>query len=187
MKLIVGLGNPGSKYTATRHNIGFHVVAELAKRFGTATPRAKFQGETVEARCENESCLLLCPHTYMNKSGQSVLEARDFFKLQHADILIVCDDFNLPLAKLRIRAQGSSGGQKGLDDIIRRLGEDNIPRLRIGIGPVNEGWDPADFVLGRFAKDEIPVVNQAIQRACDAVATWVRAGIQDCMNQFNTG
>ena len=123
----------------------------------------------------------------MNNSGRSVLEARDFYKVEHSDILVVCDDFNLPLAKLRIRGQGSSGGQKGLDDIIRRLGEDNIPRLRIGIGPVSEGWDPADFVLGRFSKDEIPVVNQAIQRATDAVATWVRVGIQDCMNQFNTG
>lgn len=187
MKLIVGLGNPGNRYAETRHNVGFHVVAELARRFGTAMPRARFQGEVTEARIDDHPCLLLSPHTYMNHSGRSVLEARDFYKLEHSDLLIVCDDFNLPLAKLRIRPSGSSGGQKGLDDIIRRLGSDDVPRLRIGIGPVYEGWDPVDFVLGRFNKDDLPVINQSIERAADAAAAWVRLGMQDCMNQFNAG
>jgi PTH1 family peptidyl-tRNA hydrolase len=187
MKLIVGLGNPGSKYADTRHNVGFHVNAELARRHGTSSPRVRFQGEVVEGRIESEPCLLLCPHTYMNNSGRSVLEARDFYKIEHSDLLIVCDDFNLPLARLRIRAQGSAGGQKGLEDIIRRLGSDDVPRLRIGIGPVSEGWDPADFVLGRFKKEDLPFMNQAVLEAADAVAVWVRDGIQKCMNQFNAG
>lgn len=187
MKLIVGLGNPGSKYAETRHNVGFHVVAELARRFSTAAPKARFQGEVAEARIEGQPCLLLCPQTYMNQSGRSVLEARDFYKIEHRDLLVICDDFSLPLGKLRIRSQGSSGGQKGLDDVIRRLSADDIPRLRIGIGPVKEGWDPADFVLGRFTKDDLPVINQAILRAADAVVVWVRNGIQETMNQFNAG
>jgi PTH1 family peptidyl-tRNA hydrolase len=187
MKLIVGLGNPGSRYANTRHNVGFHVISELARRFSGSIPRAKFQGEVIEARIEGQASWLLTPQTYMNHSGRSVLEARDFFKVEHSDLLVICDDFALPLGSLRMRAKGSSGGQKGLDDILRRLGSDDIPRLRIGIGPVPEKWDPADFVLAPFAKDEIPIVNESIQRSADAVAVWIREGIQSCMNQYNSG
>lgn len=187
MKLIAGLGNPGSKYADTRHNVGFHVIAELVKRSGNPTPRAKFHGETWEARIGGETCWLVCPHTFMNESGRSLLEARDFYKIEHSDILVVCDDFALPLGKLRVRTKGSSGGQKGLDDILRRLGADDIPRLRIGIGPVPEKWNPADFVLGKFTKDEIPFINESIRRSADAIAIWVRDGIQPCMNQCNAG
>lgn len=187
MKLIVGLGNPGSKYTDTRHNVGFHVIDELARRCGGSLRRGKFQGEISEARIEGQACWLLCPHTYMNHSGRSVLEARDFYKVENADLLVVCDDFALPLGKLRVRTKGSSGGQKGLDDILLRLGSDEIPRLRIGIGPVPEKWDPADFVLSKFTKDEIPIINESIRRSAEAVAVWVRDGVQTCMNQFNAG
>jgi PTH1 family peptidyl-tRNA hydrolase len=187
MKLIVGLGNPGSKYSETRHNVGFHAIAELIRRFATATARSKFHGELTEASIANQSCLLLCPHTYMNRSGQSVLAARDFYKIATEDLLVISDDFNLPLAKLRVRAKGSAGGQKGLEDIILRLGTDEIARLRIGIGPVEEGWNPADFVLARFRKDEITTINETISRSADAVQVWVRDGIQLCMNQFNAG
>jgi PTH1 family peptidyl-tRNA hydrolase len=187
MKLIVGLGNPGSKYANTRHNVGFHVITELARRYGGSVPRCKFQGEVTEARVEGQACWLLGPQTYMNHSGRSVLEARDFYKVENSDLLVICDDFALPLGSLRTRTKGSSGGQKGLDDILRRLGTDEIPRLRIGIGPVPEKWDPADFVLAQFTKDEIPIINESIQRSADAVAVWVRDGIQNCMNQCNAG
>jgi peptidyl-tRNA hydrolase, PTH1 family len=170
MKLIVGLGNPGSKYKNTRHNVGFHVIAEVA-----------------EVRVDDQVCWLLCPQTYMNESGRSVLEARDFFKVDASDLLVICDDFALPLGALRVRVKGSAGGQKGLADILRRLGTDTIPRLRVGIGPVPDKWDPADFVLGQFTADQIPRINESIRRSADAVATWVRDGIQTCMNQFNTG
>jgi peptidyl-tRNA hydrolase, PTH1 family len=187
MKLIVGLGNPGKKYADTRHNVGFHITRELSRRFVTNPLREKFQGEVAEARIEGHACWLLCPLTYMNNSGSSVLEARDFYKVENADLLILCDDFNLPVGKLRIRSKGSSGGQKGLEDIIRRLGTEDVPRLRIGIGPVTSGWDPADFVLGRFNKEELPIINQAIQIAADAAVVWVRDGIESCMNQFNPG
>jgi peptidyl-tRNA hydrolase, PTH1 family len=187
MKLIVGLGNPGNKYADTRHNVGFHVIAELTKRCGGSLGRGRFQGEMNEARVEGQTCWWLRPHTYMNHSGRSVLEARDFYKVDNADLLVICDDFALPLGKLRVRTKGSAGGQKGLDDIINRLGTDEIPRLRIGIGPVPPQWDPADFVLGKFTKDEIPIINESIRRSADAVAIWVRDGVQSCMNQFNAG
>lgn len=185
MKLIVGLGNPGRKYAATRHNVGFSVVETLAHRFGLGRARAKFRGETVEVNIHGRRGLLLCPHTFMNRSGVSVLEARDFFKVDHADVLIICDDFNLPLGRLRCRAKGSSGGQKGLQDIIRSLGTDQVSRLRVGIGAPPNGWDVADYVLSKFTSEELPLVQQAIARTADAAADWIQHGIQVCMNRYN--
>ena len=185
MKLIVGLGNPGDKYVGTRHNVGFVVLAELAKRHGTGTPRAKFQGEVQEGTIGGERALLLTPLTFMNLSGASVLAARDFYKIEMPDLLVICDDFNLPLAKLRFRPDGSSGGQKGLEDIIRRLGTEEFPRLRIGIGPPPQGRDVAGYVLSKFTKDEQPDIQAAITRAADAVSAWSQSGMQHCMNQYN--
>lgn len=185
MKLIVGLGNPGDKYKDTRHNVGFEVVVRLSRSFGSGPPRARFQGETVEAKVAGQRVLLLTPLTYMNLSGASVLAARDFFKIELEDMLIVCDDFNLPLAKLRLRAKGSSGGQNGLADIIRRLGTEEIPRLRIGIGTPPPGRSSSGYVLGRFAKEEQPVIAEAIQQAADAVVAWVEQGLEPVMNKYN--
>jgi peptidyl-tRNA hydrolase, PTH1 family len=187
MKLIVGLGNPGSKYKHTRHNVGFEVAALLAKKFARTTPRARFQGEIVEATIAGHKTLLLTPLTYMNQSGASVLATRDFYKIENENLLVVCDDFALPLAKLRIRVKGSSGGQKGLEDILRRLGTEEIPRLRIGVGPLPPGRDAAAFVLGKFTTDEQPEIADAIQRASEAVATWVELGLATAMNKYNTG
>jgi PTH1 family peptidyl-tRNA hydrolase len=185
MKLIVGLGNPGRKYQATRHNVGFAVLAELARKFATGRPKTKFHGEVVEAVLDGQKALLLGPKTYMNRSGASVQAARDFYKLPHEDLLVVCDDLNLPLAKLRFRAKGSSGGQKGLADIINRLGTEEFSRLRIGIGPPPEGWEATDYVLARFTPEEKPDMEEAVLRSADAVAVWAREGIQRCMNQYN--
>src|SRR5688572_15713817 len=133
MKLIAGLGNPGRKYEGTRHNIGFAVVADLARRHGAGKPKTAFEGEVVDVDLQGERAVLLCPRTFMNRSGHSVVLARDFYKLSNDELMVVCDDFNLPLASLRIRAKGSSGGQKGLADTIRHLGEE-FPRLRVGVG-----------------------------------------------------
>lgn len=185
MKVVVGLGNPGRKYEDTRHNVGFRVAAELARRHGQGTPRAKFQGEVIEGSCEQSKLLVLCPSTYMNRSGASVLAARDFYKLELEDFLIVCDDFNLPLAKLRVRSKGSSGGQKGLDDVIRRLGSNELPRLRIGVGQPPAQWDVADYVLSKFTNEERDEIDDAIKRAADAAECWIREGIDPCMNQYN--
>lgn len=185
MKLVVGLGNPGRRYQGTRHNIGYVVLAELARRFGTTPPKAKFHGEVVEAEISGQKALLLSPTTYMNLSGTSVQEAKSFYKLADEDLLVICDDLNLPVGKLRFRARGSSGGQKGLEDIIQRLGTEEFSRLRIGVGTAPEGWNWADYVLGKFTAEELPLIDQAVKVAADAVATWAAQGIQLCMNQYN--
>jgi PTH1 family peptidyl-tRNA hydrolase len=185
MKLIVGLGNPGRKYQGTRHNIGFDVLDEIARKFGRDKPSTKFDGEVVDAEFGGQKALLLWPHTFMNLSGASVGKARDFYRIETEEILVVCDDFNLPLAKLRYRPSGSSGGQKGLEDIIRRLGTDQFSRLRVGVGPVPENWDAAGFVLSKFNKNEGADIEQSVWRAADSVAVWATEGIDVCMNQFN--
>ena len=185
MKLVVGLGNPGGKYRDTRHNVGFSVLALLAKEAGADKPKQKFEAELCEVQVEGERVLLLCPLTYMNLSGKSVLAARDFFKLDHGSILVVCDDFNLPLGRLRIRADGSAGGQKGLQDILQQLGTQSVPRLRLGIGPTPGGWNPADFVLGKFTKTEQEAVDVAVAQAVDAVRMWIRQGVEPTMNRYN--
>jgi PTH1 family peptidyl-tRNA hydrolase len=185
VKLVVGLGNPGRKYTGTRHNVGYELANELARRYGSGRPRQRFQGEVVEARIDGVPALLLCPHTYMNRSGRSVAEALKFYKLDPSELLVACDDINLPVAKVRLRASGSSGGQNGLNDVIRSLGTQEFSRLRIGVGTPPPGWDAADYVLGRLDKHDASEIEDAIQRAADAVAHWAIHGIDDCMNQFN--
>lgn len=183
-KLVVGLGNPGRRYENTKHNIGFEVLAGLARTFHASTPRIKFQGEFSEARINNRRVFLLAPGTYMNRSGSSVQPARDFYKLRNRDILVICDDFALPMGKLRFRASGSSGGQKGLHDVLQRLGAE-IPRLRIGIGPVPPNWEISDYVLSKFSSNERAVVDEAVQRAVHGVVDWIAHDIQYCMNHYN--
>jgi len=184
MKLVVGLGNPGRQYEQTRHNVGFAVLDALAKRLGIEHTRQRFEGLTAEARVGGDTVLLLWPQTYMNLSGRSVVAARDFYQLPNRDVLIVCDDFSLPLGRLRFRKQGSSGGQKGLDNILLHCGID-VPRLRIGIGPVPEGWDPAKFVLSRFPAHDQQLVERVVTRAVEATLDWIEHGIDYCMNQYN--
>lgn len=182
----MGLGNPGRKYDGTRHNVGFEVVRRLAAQAGAAKPRAKFDGEIVETSLANERIVLLAPQTYMNRSGGSVLAARDFYKLENESILIVCDDFALPLGRIRFRGKGSSGGQKGLGDVIQRLGSQEIPRLRIGIGLPPENWDVADYVLSKFRLDEMVEISNAIEHASNGVVDWIRHGTDYCMNLYNS-
>ena len=185
MKLVVGLGNPGRRYEGTRHNVGFAVLAEVARRLGVSGFKVKFHGELAEGMVDAHKVLLLSPLTYMNRSGTSVRAARDFFGLSNEDLLVVCDDLNLPLAKLRFRSAGSSGGQKGLEDIIEKLQSDEFSRLRIGIGNPPAGWEGADFVLGRFDRGELPEIELAVVQAADAVTDWIRHGVQVCMNRYN--
>jgi PTH1 family peptidyl-tRNA hydrolase len=185
MKMIVGLGNPGSKYENTRHNIGFEVIGELARRWQADRFREKHQALLTEASYAGEKVLLVAPQTYMNLSGVSVRLVSDFYKLPPADLLVVCDDFNLPLGTLRTRVRGSAGGQNGLDNIIQQLGSQDFARLRIGIGPVPERWNPADFVLGKFPKDEIELADASARRAADAVECWIADGVTETMNQYN--
>jgi PTH1 family peptidyl-tRNA hydrolase len=185
MKLVVGLGNPGRKYAQTRHNVGYKVLAEVARLHATGRPKSKFQGELVEAELGGHRAVLLSPITYMNRSGSSVRAACDFYKLPLEELLVVCDDLNLPLAKLRVRTKGSAGGQKGLLDIIEKLATDQFARLRVGIGASPDGWDAADYVLGRFSVEEEAEIRHAVLRAADAVLDWACSGVQECMNRYN--
>jgi PTH1 family peptidyl-tRNA hydrolase len=185
MKLVVGLGNPGRKYEGTRHNVGFEVLARLARECGAEAPRRKFEGELCECPLAGEKALLLAPQTYMNRSGLSVRQALDFYQVPREDLLVICDEFQLPVGQVRMRPQGSDGGQNGLADVIRVLGTKDFARLRIGIGPVPDRWDPADFVLGKFAAAEREIIEVEIARATDAVRLWAAEGVTAAMNKFN--
>jgi PTH1 family peptidyl-tRNA hydrolase len=186
MKIVVGLGNPGRNYERTRHNIGFETVDELARRSSTTGGRrVRFQAEVQEARLDNEPVLFVWPQTYMNLSGNAVGELVDFYKLDSNHLLIVCDDFHLPVGSIRFRAGGSAAGQKGLASILERLGSDQISRLRIGVGPLPPGWESAAFVLGRFAEEERPLVDEAVAKAVDGIDCWIRDGIDVAMNAYN--
>jgi PTH1 family peptidyl-tRNA hydrolase len=184
MKLVVGLGNPGAKYEGTRHNVGFEAVDLLARGGSGASFGRKFEGDFAEVEIDYRRVLLLKPQTFMNLSGRSVAQAARFYKLDPADLLVICDDLSLPLGKLRIKPGGSDGGQKGLRDIAAHLGTDQYPRLRLGLGERGEA-DAADFVLGRFRSVERPQINDSLILAAQAVAVWVGRGIDAAMNQFN--
>ncbi|MDR2346795.1 MAG: aminoacyl-tRNA hydrolase [Planctomycetaceae bacterium] len=186
MKLVVGLGNPGMKYRQTRHNIGYLVLSELLLRYAGCSPKSKFHGDFVDIRDKNnETFFLLCPTTYMNHSGTSVAEAVRFYKIPLENILIVCDDLNLPFTKLRFRNEGSSGGQKGLADILRALGTEKIARLRFGIGEPPARIDASDYVLMNFTEKEKPELLIALKKAADAVQCWLDYNIVEAMNKYN--
>ena len=184
IKLVVGLGNPGSKYQGTRHNIGFELVDRLAQGSASAGFTRKFDGQQAEIEIDYRRVLLLKPETFMNLSGRSVSQAVRFFKLPLEDVLVVCDDLSLPVGKLRLRPGGTDGGQKGLRDIAAQLGTDQFPRLRIGIG-ANLGIDAADYVLSRFKSAERNTIDDALILATQAVAVWVTQGMDTAMNRFN--
>lgn len=183
--IVAGLGNPGNKYKGTRHNIGFMVLSELAGRRIQEKPQKKFHADILKGRVVEKNVLFLCPNTYMNLSGTAIAEAARFYKLDPSNVLIVCDDVDLPVGKLRIRSHGGSGGQKGLKDIIQKLGTENFPRIRIGIGRPPEKVDMADYVLSTFTKSEKTEIEWAIQAAADAVEHWLVQGIDSTMNRFN--
>lgn len=185
MKLVVGLGNPGAKYRGTRHNVGFDVLAAIGKRQAVGSVATRFHGEMVDFRGPLGTVVLLSPTTFMNRSGQSVRAAMDFYKIPLTDLLLICDDFNLPLGQLRFRAKGSSGGQKGLADVIRCLGTEEFARLRVGIGQAPPAWDVADFVLSRFTPAEETEMAVAVEEAAVAVEDWIAQGIGYCMNRYN--
>ncbi|MGB7347113.1 MAG: aminoacyl-tRNA hydrolase [Pirellulaceae bacterium] len=185
MKLIVGLGNPGRKYEETRHNVGFMVAMKVAALISAPASKERFDGEFAEGVSGIEKLLILCPHTFMNASGQSVRKACDFYKLEIEEILIICDDLNLDSGRLRLRARGSAGGQNGLKDIIRHLDSDAFPRLRVGIGSPPDGWAVTDYVLGKFAKAEQSLIEEATTRAAYAAIDWATKGIGPAMNQYN--
>ena len=181
IRLIAGLGNPGSEYAATRHNIGFMVVDQLAAQLGSMWERST-KWDAVSARCGD--ALLVKPISFMNRSGYPLFAIAQFYKIAAAQILVVLDDLALPVGRLRLRANGGPGGHNGLESIVMQFGTEEIPRLRIGIGEApREG--SVDYVLGRFFEEEKPIVKSAIDRAVDAVKCAIDNGLVSAMNTFN--
>ena len=186
MKLIAGLGNPGREYEATRHNVGYDVLDRLARRYAVdQVARSKFHGAVVDASIDEHRVMLLKPTSYMNRSGQAVSEAVGFYKLDPAaDLLVIVDDTALACGLIRLRAEGGSGGHNGLADIEQRLGNDQYPRLRIGIDSSGEIPGP-NYVLGRFRPEQREQIEPALEEAVEAAACWVANGTIETMNRFN--
>jgi PTH1 family peptidyl-tRNA hydrolase len=184
MKLIVGLGNPGRDYEHTRHNVGFQVAEELARRYGvTLKNHAKWKARAAKIPDVGDGILLAEPTTFMNLSGWAVRELAAFHKLAPADLLIIYDDADLPLGRLRLRASGSAGGHNGLKSVIQELGTIEIPRLRVGVGRQN--GELKNHVLGRFDADEKPQIDEAVKRAADAAEMFAKESILAAMNKYN--
>ena len=186
MKAIVGLGNPGSQYKGTRHNVGFEVVDELASRASIRFESAPADALIAKWRRPDEAILLVKPLTFMNLSGQAVGELARYFKIEVADLIVVVDEVHLPLGKLRARKKGSAGGHNGLKSIIAHLG-DEFSRLRVGVGRGGDQRNMADHVLARFEKDEAAEVERMTARAADAAEMFITSGIEAVMNAFNGG
>ena len=184
--LIVGLGNPGGKYDLTRHNAGFMMLDAVAEQFNCEVRRIKFKGLYGKCRIAGQNVVLLKPSTFMNLSGQSVTEAMNFFHIPPERTLLLFDDISLDVGKTRIRTKGSHGGQNGVKNIIYLSGSDMFPRMKIGIGHKPEGWDLADWVLSRFTKDEMKLLEGVAKNVCDAVELIVNGQTDRAMNRFNS-
>jgi PTH1 family peptidyl-tRNA hydrolase len=184
MKVVVGLGNPGGKYSRTRHNIGFLVVDKLVKEFGARLIKNRFDATLYECLIEGEKTVFAKPQTFMNLSGGSVGKIVGAYGCRDDEILVVLDDSDLPLDKIRIREQGGSGGHKGLKSIMDCLGCGTIPRLKIGIGYCPSEYKK-EFVLSHFTPEEGGIIEGALDRACKAIGVWCAKGIIDCMNMYN--
>jgi peptidyl-tRNA hydrolase, PTH1 family len=198
MRLVVGLGNPGNEFVATRHNIGWEALDELAARLGWIgkkeefgrLAKKKFDGLILDGTVSihgggTEKVLLLKPTTYMNDSGRSVQAAMAFYQVSPAEMIVVLDDLALPCGKIRIRSAGSPGGHNGLKDIERAIGTDQYPRLRIGIDPAPPRVPGRDYVLGRFSEEQRRAVGPALERSAAAIVTWIEKGIETAMNVYN--
>jgi len=184
--LVVGLGNPGDKYDGTRHNAGFLAVDALADQGRFAVTRIKFKALTAQADVGGQGALVMKPATYMNLSGEAVGEAARFYKTAPDHVLVISDDVDLPLGKLRIRTGGSAGGHNGLKSIIQHLGTDQFPRIKIGVGgKPHPDYDMADWVLGRLQGEDRKVMEDAAKRAAEAVACYLEDGPQRAMNRYN--
>jgi len=186
MHLIVGLGNPGTEYAKTRHNAGFMVLERLASRHGITGVKSRFSAGVLDGLIGSHRCLLAQPMTYMNRSGQTVAEAANFYKLELDKVMVVVDEVALPVGTIRLRATGSPGGHNGLKDIEQKLGTADYPRLRVGVGSETRA-NRKDFVLGRFTEDQLADLDPALDKACKAIECWLDDGIGKAMSLFNAG
>lgn len=185
MKCIIGLGNPGKKYENTRHNIGFMVIDELAKRHHWQLNERKFKGEYTLEHFQGEKVILLKPQTFMNLSGESVRPLMDFYQIDLEDIIVIYDDLDLPLGKIRLREKGGHGGHNGIRSLIDYLGTKDFKRVRIGVGRPTNAMPVVNYVLNPFAKAEETDVEISIKQSADACEAWLEKNFVDVMNQFN--
>ncbi|ASK64298.1 aminoacyl-tRNA hydrolase [Virgibacillus phasianinus] len=185
MKCIVGLGNPGKKYKATRHNIGFMVIDELLNRHSFDLNKSKFNGKYALEHIGKEKVLLLQPQTYMNLSGEAIRPLLDYYDIATEDVVIVYDDLDLPTGKIRLRQKGGPGGHNGIKSTINHLGTKEFKRIRIGVGRPANAQPVIDYVLGVFPKDEAANVQESIQKAADAFETWLEKPFNEVMNEYN--
>ena len=184
--LVVGLGNPGEKYEETRHNVGFMVADELGKRGSFSIQKVKYHALTSTATIGGQGALVMKPTTYMNLSGEAVGEAARFYKIPPDHVLVISDDVDLPLGKLRLRTNGSAGGHNGLKSIIQHLGSDQFPRLKVGVGgKPHPDYDMADWVLSKFQGEDKKLIDETVKRAAEAVECLLKDGPQKAMNRFN--
>lgn len=183
MYLIVGLGNPGPDYASTRHNVGFMVVDKIAEEMNVNIDKNKFKGLIAEGRIGTEKILLLKPMTFMNLSGESIVEAANFYKIPVEEIIVIFDDVSLDIGKIRIRKKGSAGGHNGIKSTISALGSDNFPRVKIGIGAAKH--DLVKHVLGKFSAEEKSVLDQAIAAAKESVFTMVKESVDSAISEYN--
>ena len=186
MYVIAGLGNPGKQYEQTHHNMGFITIDYLAEKLGISVNKIKFKALPAETVYNGQKIVLLKPQTYMNLSGESIREIVQFYKLPPENLIVIYDDIDLDTGKIRIRAKGSAGTHNGMRNIVFQLQTDEFPRIRIGIrGGMSEKMQLRDFVTGGFTKEEVPLLEDAVSRAADAVLCYVSEGINTCMNKYN--
>ncbi|GAE87237.1 peptidyl-tRNA hydrolase [Acetivibrio straminisolvens JCM 21531] len=183
--VIVGLGNPGAKYENTRHNVGFDTVELLSRRHDIKLTKLKHKALIGDGNIGGRKVILAKPQTFMNLSGESVREIVEWYKIPVKNIIIVYDDIDLPVGKLRLRPKGSAGTHNGMKSVIYQIQSDEFPRVRIGVDKPPEGWDLANYVLGRFSGDERKKIEDTIERAADAVEAIVKSGIDSAMNRYN--
>lgn len=185
MKLIIGLGNPGKTYEKTRHNIGFQVIDELAKRLQAPAFQKKFNGQYTTVHTVQGKVVLLKPMTYMNLSGECVRPLADFFEVNDEEIVVLYDDLDLPVGKIRLRQKGSAGGHNGMKSLIAHLGTTEFNRIRIGVDRPSGGMKVSDYVLAPFSADEQPLIEEAVQKSADACEEWQKTPFIEVMNKFN--
>lgn len=183
--VIAGLGNPGSRFENTRHNVGFEVIDLLSGKYGIKVNKVKHKALIGEGTVEGSRVLLVKPQTFMNLSGESIRDIVEWYKLPPEQLVITYDDVDLPVGGVRIRAKGSAGTHNGMRSVIYQLQSDEFPRIRIGIGKNPPNWELADYVLGRFAPDDRKLIDEAVKKAGEAAAAIVSSGVNLAMNRYN--
>lgn len=184
--LIAGLGNPGIKYEFTRHNVGFMTIDETAKKYNAGKWKLKFKSSVSSCNIAGKSCLLMKPSTFMNKSGEAIVEAMNFYKIPIQNVIVICDDISLDVSRIRIREKGSDGGHNGLKNIIYLSGSNEFPRIKIGVGAKpRPDYDLASFVLSDFSKEDFPKMQESFINASEAIALLVNGKLNEAMNKYN--